>query len=294
LKRPQDTYDATIQKLRSLLKEKDIIISDLQINLDYLENIIKDIDQTERVVNGYDETSRRYSTSVKTGMYEILQHNVSVSNIPAVIECVLNLVNVKPNRLPSRSTIIDMNLQRLFVSKTCRRGLFETVLTDETSKFGARYMGYEASGTDGNLWVLELRDIETKSADNTLKVFKEIFSDLNDISDSENDPVSRDIIKHICATLSDRAATEMKFNNLLESYRKDVLPLIYLNYDTLSDNEKQQLETLCNFFCGLHSLVNLAGVAQSSALQVETALFNGRGPIHGGDFLKDTEPGSCR
>jgi hypothetical protein len=65
-------------------------------------------------------------------------------------------------------------------------------------------------------------------------------------------------------------------------------------YDTLSDNETQQLETLCNFFCGLHSLVNLAGVAQSSALQVETALFNGRGPIHGGDFLKDTEPGSCR
>lgn len=103
-----------------------------------------------------------------------------------------------------------------------------------------------------------------------------------------------DIIKYICATLSDRAATEMKFNNLLESYRKDVLLLIYLNYDTLSDNKKQQLETLCNFFSGLHSLVNLAGVAQSSALQVETALFNGRGPIHGGDFLKDTEPGLCR
>ena len=67
-----------------------------------------------------------------------------------------------------------------------------------------------------------------------------------------------------------------------------------MNYDAFSDNEKQQLETLCNFFCGLHSLVNLAGVAQSSALQVETALFNGRGPIHGGDFLKDTEPGSYR
>ena len=131
-------------------------------------------------------------------MYEILQHNVSVSNIPAVIECVLNLVNVKPNRLPSRSTFIDMNLHRLFLSKTCRRGLFETVLTDETSKFGARYMGYEASDREGNLWVLGLRDIETKSADNTLKVFKEIFSGLNDISDSENDPVSRYYKVHLC------------------------------------------------------------------------------------------------
>jgi hypothetical protein len=82
-----------------------------------------------------------------------------------------------------------------------------TLLTGETSKFGARYIRYEASDTDGNIWVLGLRDIETKSADNTLKVFKEILSDLNDISDSENDPVSRDTIKHICATLSDRAAT---------------------------------------------------------------------------------------
>ena len=82
-----------------------------------------------------------------------------------------------------------------------------TLLTGETSKFGARYIRYEASDTDGNLWVLGLRDIETKSADNTLKVFKEILSDLNDISDSEIDPVSRDIIKHICATLSNRAAT---------------------------------------------------------------------------------------
>jgi hypothetical protein len=113
----KDTSDATIQNLRSLLKEKDKILSDLQINLDYVENIIKDIDQTERVVNCYAETSRCYSTSVKTCIYELLQHNASVSNIPAVIECVLNLVNVKPNRLPSRSTIIDMDLQRLCLSQ---------------------------------------------------------------------------------------------------------------------------------------------------------------------------------
>lgn len=73
-----------------------------------------------------------------------------------------------------------------------------TLLTGETSKFGARYIRYEASDTDGNLWVLGLRDIETKSADNTLKVFKEILSDLNDISDSENDPVSRYYKVHLC------------------------------------------------------------------------------------------------
>jgi hypothetical protein len=78
-----------------------------------------------------------------------------------------------------------------------------------------------ASDTDGNLWVLGLRDIETKSADNTLKVFKEILRDLNDISDSENDPVSRDTIKHICATLSDRdCATPAKLTRECNPERK--------------------------------------------------------------------------
>ena len=75
-----------------------------------------------------------------------------------------------------------------------------TLLTGETSKFGARYIRYEASDTDGNLWVLGLRDIETKSADNTLKVFKEILSDLNDISDSENDlPRKQSLTSNCCA-----------------------------------------------------------------------------------------------
>lgn len=96
---------------------------------------------------------------------------------------------------------------------------------------------------DGNLWVLGT--LRQNLA--IILLFNEILNDLNDISESWDEIASKDIIKHICATLSDRAATEMKFNSLLESYRKDVLPLIYSNYDTFSDVAKQKLETLCNF-----------------------------------------------
>jgi len=184
-----------------------------------------------------------------------------------------------------------MNLQRLCLSQKHVAEIFSkqentTLLTDETSKFCSKYMRYEAADANENLWMLGLRDIETKSA----QVFKEI---LNDVSDSCNDVISRDIIKHICATLSDTVATEIKFNNLLESYRKEILPLIYSKYNTFSNDEKRTLGNFMYFFCGLHSLVNLASAAQSSTLQLETALFNGRGPIHGGDFLKETEPGAC-
>ena len=50
-----------------------------------------------------------------------------------------------------------------------------TLLIDETSKFGTRFMGYEAADGDVNLWVLGIREIETKSADNTACAKKYLF-----------------------------------------------------------------------------------------------------------------------
>jgi len=125
-------------------------------------------------------------------------------------------------------------------------------------------------------------------------VLKEILQDLNEVSDSVDNSVSKDILKHISATLSDRAATEVKFNDLLQSYRAEILPLVYANFDTFSEQEKSSVENLCNFFCGLHSLVNFAVAAQSSITEVEKGIFNGAAPIFDKTFLKESEPGTCR
>ncbi|WAR05671.1 hypothetical protein MAR_021040, partial [Mya arenaria] len=84
-------------------------------------------------------------------------------------------------------------------------------MSDETSKFGSKYMGYEAADSTGTLWVLD-----------------------------------------IVATMSDKAATKVKFNTLLHDFRKDVLPLAIENYDAFSAPEKEGIENLC-IFCGLHS-----------------------------------------
>jgi len=86
------------------------------------------------------------------------------------------LVNKKPNKVPSKSTVLNMNLQRLCLAHSQIAEVFskETntcLLSDETSKFGKKNMGYESSDPQGNLWVLGLRNIETKSAKDTLKTF---------------------------------------------------------------------------------------------------------------------------
>jgi hypothetical protein len=88
-------------------------------------------------------------------------------------------------------------------------------------------MGYEAADSKGTLWVLGLRDIETKSASDTLKVFKQILQDLDEKSSEEGSETSQNIVSHIVATLSDRAATKVKFNSLLYDFRKEILPLTF-------------------------------------------------------------------
>jgi hypothetical protein len=91
----------------------------------------------------------------------------------------------KANVLPSTSTVNNMNIQRLILSQ---KQLCETfaskentcLCTDEASKFGDNYGGFHASDEDGNLYVLGLRDLVTKSASDSLDTFISILSDLDD------------------------------------------------------------------------------------------------------------------
>ena len=124
----------------------------------------------------YNDRSKKYSNKLKQCFYGLLGLNVSARNVPAVITSSLKLASAKANKLPSKSTVLNMNLERFSLSRQQIAEVFAqkedtTLLTDETSKFGRKYMGYEAADKEGNLWVLGLREIESKSAGHTLKEF---------------------------------------------------------------------------------------------------------------------------
>ena len=106
------------------------------------------------------------------------------------------------------------------------------------------------------------------------KVLKELLSDIVERSHAVQNGVSRDILQHMTAIMSDRAATENKFKDILKDYRKSVLPMTYAHYDEFSPAEKSSLETLCNFFCGLHTLVNFATATQAAVAEAEKRLFD--------------------
>ena len=127
-------------------------------------------------------------------MHELLKLNVSASKVGDVIKAVSKIVGIESNRIPSKSTVLEMNLQRLCLSQQQLAEVFSSkdnicLMTDKTSKFGSKFIGYEYSDSGGNLWVLGLKEIETNSAKDTLAVFQQILTDLD--NSSNDDSVSK-------------------------------------------------------------------------------------------------------
>ena len=225
--------------------------------------------------------------------------SVSSRNVSPVIETVLSMVKKVPNKLPARSTILDMNIERLLISQTqLSQDVSEkkntTLYTDETTKFGTKYTGYHLRDQEGRMYVLGLRELETKSASDTLATFQEILKDIEHRYKVDDSIVSKKCLVNIIATMSDRASTEIKFNELLQDFRSKILPDLIENWSSMSNEDQTAVSQLMNFFCGLHSLVHFAEAAPKALIQTENASFDEKAPILDKRFLKSSESGTLR
>ena len=144
--------DVQISHLKQLIKEKEKEIHDLKHSVEYLNDSLNENNTDNEIINVFDEDSKRYSPSLKECVYELLQCNVIAGKVSNVIQSVLKMVGMKANKLPCNSTVLSMNLQRLYLAHSQEKNT--TLMTDETSKFGKKYMGYETADGEGNLWVL--------------------------------------------------------------------------------------------------------------------------------------------
>ena len=114
----------------------------------------------------FDDQSKTYTTDLQKCVFELLGYNVSFQNVSPVINSVLQLVNMKPNKLPCKTTINNMNIERLALSQKHiaeELGPKEnlSLLSDETNKFGTKIEGIHATDSSGNYWVLGLREMTT-------------------------------------------------------------------------------------------------------------------------------------
>ena len=131
----------------------------------------------------------------------------------------------------------------------------------------------------------------TGSAQQTLDTLKQILSDLEFVAGKG---VQTSLLSKIKNTMSDRHIVEKKFNHLLEEYRLEILPDVIDAWDDLSEEEKQQIASLNNFFCGMHLLVGMADTAARVLLQWEKVHIEGTAAHPGDIIVQKSESGTVR
>ena len=145
-----------------------------------------------------------------------------------------------------------------------------TLYSDETSKFGRSFEVFAVTDSERNSYLLGLRQMHSKSSETVLDTLKQILVDIGAVADGTN--TGQKILTNIKNTMSDRAATEKKFQQLLENYRKEILPIVIEGWEEINEEEKKACGSMNNFFCGLHILVNFADVCSEALLKYENSV----------------------
>lgn len=299
IKTPDDNY-RTMEIDIECIKKESFELKRQIMTMEYEREVDQEVlnEHQDNTIHLFDEITQKYKPEVQTCVHSLLNNYVTTTRVGPVIETCLKLVGKIPDRLPSATTINNMNIQILVLAQnklaeSISQKEDTTLETDETSKFGTKFGVYAVWDSEGNPYVLGLRELVTKSGKDTASFQGNIF-DLDQRYYTANNLASQNILYNIRNTISDRAATEIKFNELLESYREEVLPHIVRDWNDIHEEDQKVISRLNNFLCGLHSLVHIAEMASKSLLEVEHIHFDGEVPIFNKRFHTKAESGVLR
>ena len=141
-----------------------------------------------------------------------------------------------------------------------------------------------------------MRDLASKSSDDTLSVLKEIIVDIDERCATTKSDVGKRLLCQIRNTMSDKAATEVRFNSLVEHYINETIPMLRAVREAdLEGEDVEVIVKLNTFFCGMHNLVHFADNAVQASLVAEKAICGEGGvPIYNPQFQNTSESGTAR
>ena len=210
----------------------------------------------------------------------------SIRNVEQCIRAVLDLVGKDIDKLPKKSTLANMALEarslaHLQIAEELPLCSTNTLHSDGTTKFGQKYGGLQVTSQNSS-YTLCISDMKAGGASDFKEILEQALSDIKAACDAtEKHDVGASKAKKILAsiknTMSDRHIVEKNFNDLLDTYRADILPDVIEGWHELSPTERASVSKMNNFFCGLHFLVALADVSSETLRQWES--------LHSGDML---------
>ena len=136
-------------------------------------------------------------------------------------------------------------------------GKAKTLYSDGTSKFGYCYNTFDIRSCSGESFVQVLGEMSAGSSDEQLQALKRVLGDvvaLRGVEDGvSSDAVISKIFFSIKNLMSDRCVVQKRFNTILSQYRKEVVPAVINGWDVMTDDEKEKLLKMNDFFLCLAS-----------------------------------------
>lgn len=77
----------------------------------------------------YNKEENKFCYKLRECIYSLLAMNISATNISSVIQCVLNVVGKTCEKVPARSTILNINIERFVLSQK----QFSEVIPDKSN-----------------------------------------------------------------------------------------------------------------------------------------------------------------
>ena len=158
------------------------------------------------------------------------------------------------------------------MSEQIPQHMVNTLHSDGTTKFGEKFGGFQVS-TPNSSYTLCLTEMKAGGARDFKEILENALADIDSVCKAvpSQTGAANKILVSLKNTMSDRHIVEKNFNDLLQSYRLEVLPEVVNGWESLTPDQQSTMCKMNNFFCGLHFLVALADSCSATLCQWESA-----------------------
>ncbi|XP_066298380.1 uncharacterized protein [Branchiostoma lanceolatum] len=309
----QDSRRKLENKMKRQEENKLKVQKDLQATVDHLQDKLRDLkdENTElQQVESVMESKKvktfyggRYCDEIREVVMELLTSGVSMNKVDGVISTVLEkLAGMTVDRFPSKGSksrllaeariLAQVQVAKAIVNADRDKG--NCLHQDGTSKFFKKYQTFDVTLPSGKTLTMSMTEVPSGDAEGIMTAFSESCKELAEVLCEPGEDVAKktaEVMTSFTSTMSDRGATNPLFNKHLEEMRRELLPAVEKEWETLADDVKDELGSMCNYFCKMHLLVNFATEANSTLKIFEDAVSEGTNPFA---FSQQGESGAAR
>ncbi len=285
--RLRNKVDATIESnniemksLESKLKNANDRISEMEVINDILES-----NEVKTFENGiFTSQIRQCIMTLST------QDGVSLKNVNSVIKTVLhNLAGKMATKLPSHGTLCRLMNEAKFIANhhVAQEMIANTNVTekqvaclhsDGTTKHHREYESYQTTLPNGKTLSMGLMEVSSQSGERNMAAFKQTLKELAKSLGSDEQKTQAKLIASLQTTMSDQGASNNTFFEMVDEFRKEVLPIAVENWENLSSDTREDISQVAHFYCKLHLLGNFETNVIKTAEEFESSVCDGKNP----------------